>query len=50
MNVEQYMDLYEQVMTRIGNDEIAQVIVDQVGKDSRVAAMRARNGSSSAGS
>ena len=36
---EKYAQLYEQVKSRVGSDEIAAVILDQVGKDGRVERM-----------
>ena len=40
MNVEQYVQTYEQIKASVKNDEIAAVILDQIGKDGRVEAMQ----------
>ena len=40
MSVEKHIDLFEKVKARVGSDEIAAVILDQIGKDDRVLAMR----------
>ena len=40
MNVEQYMQKYEQIKASVKSDEIAAVILDQLGKDRRVEAMK----------
>ena len=39
MEVESYVELYKEVKAKVGSDEIAAVILDQVGKDGRVRAM-----------
>ena len=39
MEVEKYVELYGQVKSRVGSDEIAAVILDQVGKDGRTERM-----------
>ena len=39
MEVDKYVELYGQVKAKVGSEEIAAVILDQVGKDGRVAVM-----------
>ena len=39
MDVENYVKVFEQVKSRVGSDEVAAVILDQIGKDARVAVM-----------
>ena len=40
MNLSKYIDVFNEVKAQVGSDEVAAVIVDQIGKDARVNAMR----------
>ena len=44
MEVDKYIELYGQVKANVGSDEIAAVILDQVGKDGRVERMSGNSG------
>ncbi len=44
MEVDKYIELYGQVKANVGSDEIAAVILDQVGKDGRVERMNGNSG------
>ena len=50
MNMEAngYVELFEEVKARVGSDEVALAIVEQVGKDNRVERMQSGNGSRNA--
>ena len=39
MNVETYIQTYEQIKASVKNDEVAAVILNQIGKDARTAVM-----------
>ena len=39
-SLSKYLDLYERVKARVGNEEVAVVLVQEIGKDGRVERMR----------
>ena len=44
MGVDRYVELFEKVKARVGSDEVATVILEQVGKDNRVRVMQGSSG------
>ena len=44
----EYVDLFEEVRGKVGDDQIAIALVEQVGKDSRVEQMHSNGGVSTA--
>jgi len=48
MEVDRYVNLFQSVKARVGSDEVAAVILDQIGKDGRVRVMNGGSAGSSA--
>lgn len=46
MEANGYVELFENVKSRVGSDDVALAIVEQVGKDARVERMNVGNGNS----